>query len=203
MSLKEGGSSRQALTEQREELREAALAEALRRHHDQAARPVRAYPQLDKLSTAWKLALPGPTNGLSSPVFREIMAQHLCLPSPACASIQGQRAGAHGGIVGPFGDELMTAHLPQDSWRTRHDLLKLELVKIANDARVPVEVEVFGLFRDIIPAEEFEDEASSSEHVCNRNTVIKKLRAYAASRKEIDYIKSISGAFRGNHCCFP
>ena len=160
MSLKEGGSSRQALTEQREELREAALAEALRRHHDQAARPVRAYPQLDKLSTAWKLALPGPTNGLSSPVFREIMAQHLCLPSPACASIQGQRAGAHGGIVGPFGDELMTAHLPQDSWRTRHDLLKLELVKIANDARVPVEVEVFGLFRDIIPAEEFEDGGS-------------------------------------------
>ena len=62
--------------------------------------------------------------------------------------------------MGPFGDELMTAHLPQDSWRSRHDLLKLELVRIANEARVPVDVEVFGLFRDIIPAEEFEDGGS-------------------------------------------
>ena len=61
-------SSRQALTEQCEELREAALREGLLRHGDKRARPVRAYPQLDKLSTAWKLSLPGFTNGLSSPV---------------------------------------------------------------------------------------------------------------------------------------
>ena len=168
MSLKEGESSRQALTVQREELREAALGEALRKHSDQAARPVRAYPQFDKLSTAWKLSLPGPSNGLSSPVFKEIIAQHLCLPSPACASVQGQRAGAHGGIIGPFGDELMTAHLPQDTWTTRHDQLKLELVRIANESRVPIDCEVFGIFRDLIPAEEF-GEGGSLQHCRQRN----------------------------------
>ena len=56
--LGEGGSSRQAVTEQREELREAVLREALLRHPDQTARPAIAYPQFDKISTAWKLALP-------------------------------------------------------------------------------------------------------------------------------------------------
>ena len=119
------------LTEQCEELREAALREGLLRHGDQAARPVRAYPQLDKLSTAWKLSLPGFTNGLSSPVFKEVMAQHLCLPSPACKPILGQPiVTRRGGVVGPFADELMTAHLTEDSWRHRHDSFKVTIVNM-------------------------------------------------------------------------
>ena len=61
--LEEGQSSRQLITEQREQLREAVLREALLRHPDQTARPAIAYPQLDKLTTAWKLSLPGPTTG--------------------------------------------------------------------------------------------------------------------------------------------
>ena len=104
------------LTEQREELREAVLAEALRRHGAQAARLVLVYPQLDKLSTAWKLGLPGPT-GLTPAVFKEV---HLCLPSLACSSILGQAVGMK--TVGPFADELMTAALTQDTWRTRQRL---------------------------------------------------------------------------------
>ena len=104
-----GASCRQALTEQCEELREAALREGLLRHGDKTARPVRAYPQLDKLSTAWKLSLPGFNDGLSSAVFKEVMAQHLCLPSPACQPILGQPiVTRRGGVVGPFADELMT-----------------------------------------------------------------------------------------------
>ena len=100
-----GTSCRQALTGQCEELREAALREGLLRHGDQTARPVRAYPQLDKLSTAWKLSLPGITNGLPSPVFKEVMVQHLCLPSPACQPILGQPiVTRRGGVVGPFAD---------------------------------------------------------------------------------------------------
>ena len=148
-----GSSSRQAVTEQLEELKEAVLREALKKHTDLSARPVLAYPQLDKLSTAWKLSLPGVTNGLSGPVFKEVMAQHLCLPSPACQTIIGQPAGPRGAIVGPFGDEVMTAHLTQDTWRTRHDDLKTTIVNMCIDARVPVDCEVFGLFRDLIPAE--------------------------------------------------
>ena len=156
--LRDGASCRQIVTEQREEWREALLAEALKQHGDQAARPVLAYPQFDKLSTAWKLALPGPTMGMSSPVFKEVMAQHLCLPSLACSSIVGQRVGATG-VVGLFGDEIVTATLPQDTWRTRHDSLKVVMVNIANEARIPIDCEVFGLFRDLIPAQLLEDGA--------------------------------------------
>ena len=156
--LRDGASCRQIVTEQREEWREALLAEALKQHGDQAARPVLAYPQFDKLSTAWKLALPGPTMGMSSPVFKEVMAQHLCLPSLACSSIVGQRVGATG-VVGLFGDENVTATLPQDTWRTRHDSLKVVMVNIANEARMPIDCEVFGLFRDLIPAQLLEEGA--------------------------------------------
>ena len=118
-----------------------------------SARPVRAYPQFDKLSTAWKLSLPGVTNGLTTPVFKEVMAMHLCLPSPACQPILGQPVGHRGAVVGPFGDELNCSRLPGDSWRTRHDSLKVVLTNMCNEARVKVDCEVFGLFRDLIPAE--------------------------------------------------
>ena len=99
------------------------LREDLLQHIDQAARPVLAYPQFDKISTAWKLALPGPTMGMSSPVFKEVMAQLLCFPL-AWSSIVGQRVGATG-VFGLFGDKIMTATLQKDTWKTRHDSLKV------------------------------------------------------------------------------
>merc|ERR1712012_768894 len=86
------------------------------------------------------------------------MALHLCLPSPACSSILGQPVGAK--TVGPFGDELMTAALTQDTWRTRHDSVKVAMVKNANEARIPIDFEVFGLFRDLIPAQLMEEGVS-------------------------------------------
>ena len=55
--------------------------------------------------------------------------------------------------MGPFADELNCATMTGDSWRTRHDSLKVVLVNMCNDARVPVDCEVFGLFRDLIPAQ--------------------------------------------------
>ena len=115
--LEVGQSSRQVVTQQREELREAVLRQALLRHLDQTARPAIAYPQLDKLSTAWKLALAGPTTGLTSPVFKEVMAMHLFLPSLACREIVGKPVGTRGAVVSPFDDELMCVQLPGDSWR--------------------------------------------------------------------------------------
>ena len=54
----------------------------------------------------------------------------------------------------------MTATLPADTWTTRHDSLKVEMVSMANEARVPIDCEVFGLFRDLIPAEEMEEGGS-------------------------------------------
>jgi hypothetical protein len=61
-------------------------------------------------------------------------------------------------VVGQFADEVMCAQgLTQDTWRTRHDSLKVVMVNIANDARVPIDCEVFGLFRDLISAALLED----------------------------------------------
>ena len=42
---------------------------------------------------AWELSLPGPTSGLTSTVFKEVMAQALCLPSLACSSTVNQAVG--------------------------------------------------------------------------------------------------------------
>ena len=133
-------------------MKEAVLKEALLQHPDQAARPLQFYPHLDRLSSAWKLSLPGPVNGLSTKVFREVMATHLFLPSAACKAILGQPVIGQQ-PAGPFGDEVMCATLPGDSWRTRHDSLKTCLMNIVEDAKVPAEAEVFGLFRHLIPAE--------------------------------------------------
>ena len=155
--LEPGFSSRHTLTDQREELREAVVSEALTRHPDQTARPVTLYPQLDKLSTAWKLSLPGPLNGMSSKVFQEVMSAHLCLPSLATREVVGHMVrDSRGNLheVGRFGDEVMCATLPGDSWRWRHDGLKTCLTSLCEEAKIPVEVEVFGLFRHLIPAEE-------------------------------------------------
>ena len=84
--LVEGGSSKQVVTEQREELCQALLP-----HPDQMARPVIAYGQFDKISTAWELSLPGPTTGLTSPVFTEVVAMHLLLPSIVCSEVVGMQ----------------------------------------------------------------------------------------------------------------
>ena len=51
----------------------------------------------------------------------------------------------------------ISSTLTQDTWRTRHDALKVEMVNLANDARIPIDCEVFGLFQDLIPAELMED----------------------------------------------
>ena len=48
-------------------------------------------------------------------------------------------------MVGPFADELMTAHLTEDSWRHRHDSFKVTIVNMCNEARVPIDCEVFGI----------------------------------------------------------
>ena len=55
-------------------------------------------------------------------------------------------------MIGPFADELMTAFLPQDSWRHRHDALKITIVNMCNEARLPIDCEVYGIFKDLIPA---------------------------------------------------
>ena len=140
------GHTRALLVEQREELRAKVLAKALKEHGDQSARPVLAFPQFDKLSQAWILATPSAATHLPGPVFRSAMATKLCLPSPECQDRLGQPVGREGRTVDRFGDSVMCARLPFDSWRHRHDDVKVALVELANHAHVECDSEIFGEF---------------------------------------------------------
>ena len=95
------GSTRRKLVQQRESLRHQVLSKALKEYPDRHFRPATVYPNFDKLSGAWLLALPGSSTGLSSPVFTEAVAAHLCLPSPA---VQG--SGWVGKTLGRQGQTL-------------------------------------------------------------------------------------------------
>ena len=145
------GSTRKKVTEQREKLRGSVIGEALKKHPDQNARPVLVWPQLDKLSSAWLLSLPGPHTGLPTSVFSEAVCSHLCLPSPACRDRVGERVGRS--VVDRFGDAVMAAMLPGDTWRIRHDTVKSEINRLLTWCSLPATCEVFGLFSHLIPQE--------------------------------------------------
>ena len=125
---------------------------------------------------------------------------HLGLPSLACKPILGQPVGHRGAVVGLFADELNCARLTGDSWRTRHDSLKVTLVNMCNEARVPVDCEVFGLFRDLIPAQ-LAGPGGELQHARQRNGLCPdfKLRLQSAEgpRDTLGELKFISaGASR-------
>ena len=154
------GSTRRKVVQQREGLRQEVLTKALREHPDRLARPVTVFPNFDKLSGAWLLSLPGPSTGLSTPVFSEAMAAHLCLESPAMRSSGwvGKTVGRKAVTIDKFGDAVMNCDdLPGDSWRHRHDTVKAALVSECLDAKLPHDCEVYGLFSDLLPASTEED----------------------------------------------
>ena len=146
------GSTRRAVTQQREQLRHEVITLALQQHPDREARPVTVFPNFDKLSGAWLLALPTPTTGLMGRTFSEAMAAHLCLPSPAVREWVGRPVGRSGKGVDVFGDTIMNCHdLPGDTWHDCHDTGKLALMNEFLLSKVPAECEVYGLFADKIP----------------------------------------------------
>ena len=153
---KTDGSTRSAIVQQSEGLRHEVLTLALSRHADRQARPVTVFQNFDKTSGAWLLSLPGPETGLSSAVFSEAMAAHLCLPSPAVTAggWVGKNTVRGGAVVDKFGDAIMCCkHLPGDTWRARHDTGKLAIVSECIAAKVVHDCEVYGLFADLIPAQ--------------------------------------------------
>ena len=129
-------------------------------HPDRKARPVTAYLNFDKTSSAWILALPGPLTGLSNSVFREAMAAHLCLDSPAvvASGFVGKSIGRRGQIIDRYGDAIQGCNeLPGDSWRHHHDSVKMAIVAECLASGLPHDCEVFGLFSDLLPAVVQED----------------------------------------------
>ena len=152
------GSTRGLVVKQLEGLRHKMLAKALVRHPDRTARPVTAFPNIsdDKCAGAWLLATPTSQLSMSSPVFKEALSAHLCLPSPAVrdGGWLGKTIGRTRVEIDQFGDAVMNCHeIVGDSWRRRHDGLKNQLVAEAVLSGIPVDCEVYGLFSNLLPAE--------------------------------------------------
>ena len=55
--------------------------------------------------------------------------------------------------VDKFGDSIMSEVLPGDHWRIRHDKVKMAIHSLRVWARLPVTVEVWGLFSHLIPVQ--------------------------------------------------
>ena len=145
----ETGATRKAVVEQLEKIWSCVLASNLEKHPDRRARPVMSWPERDKLSSAWLLALPTGDTAISSPVFAEAAAAMLCIPSPVCSDKNGCVVGDR--RVDLFGDGVQAARMEGDGWRTRHDFLKMVLARLFRWAKVPYQCEVFNLYAHLIP----------------------------------------------------
>jgi hypothetical protein len=145
----EDGSIRRLVTEQLQGLQKAVLEKSLEDYPDQAVRPVIHIKQLDKISSGWVNALPGPDSYIPTPAFSEAMCGYLCVPSPACKEYVGLKVGKE--TVDIWGDKVQSATLPGDLYRYKHDQVKMKLYSLANECRLPATCEVFGAFSSCIP----------------------------------------------------
>ena len=89
---------------------------------------------------------------LGNDTLGEVFAAYMALPSPACASLVGQRDGRHRDALDPYGVKLTTLALPGDGWRNRHHTLKYLLDRHIQEHGVSCSCEVFGLFAPLLPS---------------------------------------------------
>ena len=165
------GSTRHTMVEERETLLRLALDKALQNYPDQTARPVNFFVQLDKLSQAWLTATPSPLTSIPGPLFQQAMAWRFCVPSPALHNLVGQPVGSEGAVMDPYGDSLMCAKLPGDTWRTKHDVIKMTLANFCHEARLPIDIEVYGTFAPHIPVAAL-DENGDLHHFRDRQGLV-------------------------------
>ena len=146
------GTTRGKISEARHVMRGNMLVRGLEEHPRQHRdnRPVWAWLQRDKLSSAWLQALPGPDSSLTSAEFTEAAATALCLPSPSCVDKVGQTVRGRV-VVDKHGDSIQATNLKGDHFRTRHDRCKLLINRMCQWSGLPCEMEVFNLFAGVIP----------------------------------------------------
>ena len=142
-------STRARIQEQRERMMGRLLTEGLLHHPDQESRPVWSWPERDKLSSQWLLALPGHDTSLTSEEFTQCVEALLCLPSTACAAKIGEKVG--NSRVDVHGDSVVSEKVKGDGWRKRHDGVKRCIVSLHKWSGVEVECEVFNLISGLIP----------------------------------------------------
>ena len=78
------------------------------------------------------------------------MACIFFVPSPAVSSHVGKPV--LGKPLDKFGETLMCARLPFDSWRTRHNCIETTTEAIINDSGIIANTEPYGLFSALIPS---------------------------------------------------
>ena len=101
------------------------------------------------------LTCPRPDLGLSTPVFREALSSHPCLPSPAIriGGWLGSRVGRECGVCDNLGDVVMTCHhVSGDTYRRRHDIIKQHITTEAALSSFPLDFDVYGRFSDLLSA---------------------------------------------------
>ena len=78
------------------------------------------------------------------------MCSYLCVPSPACRELVGQKIGRE--TVDVWGDRVQAqTGLTGDTYRQKHDTVKLKLYNLAKECRLPASCEVFSVFSPCIP----------------------------------------------------
>ena len=62
------------------------------------------------------------------------------MPSPACASLVGERIANTRYTLDAYGNRLASLTLPGDGWCTQHDALKWRIFEDAREMHVPTRV---------------------------------------------------------------
>ena len=106
---------------------------------------------VDQFSTKWVTAWPDKHSYLGNAEFAEVASFYFGLPSPACGPLVGQNIGATRTVLHQYGNNLTTASLPGDGWRTQHDALKGGITDDLVQAQVRSTTEVYGLFAPLVP----------------------------------------------------
>ena len=125
------GSTRGKISEERDKTWANLITKSLENHpqQDRTNRPIWAWLQRDKLSSAWLQALPGPDTSMSSAEFSESAAAALCIPSPACMEKLGQVIRGRQ-VVDLFGETVQSTITTGDHYRKRHDAYKMRLFQM-------------------------------------------------------------------------
>ena len=139
------GATRGRVVTALENLQSKVMSKALQAARVRKTRPAMAWRQFDRVSSAWRLALPGGDTNLTSAEFAEAAASNLCLPSPACIGKVGETV--KGRVkVDIFGDNVQSTTLNGGHYTLRHDHLLNTLGKACDWAGVQCNLEVFNLF---------------------------------------------------------
>ena len=143
--------SRQAVLKERERILKIVMEKALGQFPDQAAMPVMAWKNRDKLTTAFLLELPGPHNQWTSAEWGEALCLLLSLPANCCRDPRHLGKPIGDRFVDMWGQDVLCARLPGGGWTKRHDTAKTALSSLAVYSNLAFVCEPYSIFSTNLP----------------------------------------------------